>query len=178
MRGNMETITHDFLVKEFKSKRAISALSIFALCGFVVPIIPFMVLKELNTNSLISFAFLMLVFGIPFGYLIGLKNIIKTSRIHSDLENKRFTILIDEIADMMVTKNGRASEMDDSFCELRLRRYSAKKKVTIAISASKFGKLKIGDQCILIFANSEKKPVLVFAGNEYCIDEQLKSYLV
>lgn len=174
----MKIITHEFIIERLKSTRAISALSLFALSGFVIPFIPFWVLGGVNTNALISFAFLFLIFGFPFGYLIGLKNIIKTSKIRNDIENKRFSVLVDEIVDTRVSKNGRSSEMDDNFCELYLRRYSEEKGRTVTVRSAEFRKLAIGDQCILIFAESEKRPVLVFAGNNYCIDENLKNRLI
>lgn len=173
----MKNITYDFLLEELKSKRAISALSVFSLCGFVIPFVPFLVLKTIDANSLISFAFLLLVFGVPFGYLIGLRNIIATARIHSDIKNYRFSVSIDEIVDMQVAINGRASDMDDSYCKLYLKTYSEDKKSTVSVYASTFRKLKIGDQCILVFVKSEKYPVLVFAGNEYCVDKHLNSYI-
>lgn len=173
----MKNITHDYLIKELKSKRAISALSVFSLCGFIIPFIPFLVLKTINANSLISFVFLFLVFGLPFGCLIGLKNIIKTSKVHNDMKNKRFSISVDEIVDMKLSKNGRASDMDDSFCKLYLKKYSEDKKSTVSVYASIFRKLKKGDQCVLVFVRSEKYPVLVFAGNEYSVDEHLNNYI-
>lgn len=173
----MKNITYDYLIKELKSKRTISVLSIFSLCGFIIPFIPFLVLKTININSLISFAFLFLAFGLPFGYLIGLRNIIATSKIFSDIKNKRFAISVDEIIDMKISKNGRASDMDDSYCKLYLKKYSEDKKSTVSVYASTFRRLKKGDQCILVFTRTEKYPVLVFAGNEYYIDEHLKKYI-
>lgn len=173
----MLIITYDFILKELKSKRTISVLSIFALLGFLIPFIPFLVIKEINTNSLISFVFLAVVFGLPFGYFIGMRNIISTRRIYRDLRSQRFFISIDTIVDMRVARSGRSSEMDDSFCELCLQKFSKDTDSSVTVKRSVFDKLKLGDRCCLIFVASEKKPVLVFAGNDYSVDEQLRRYI-
>lgn len=173
----MINITHEFLIEKLKSSRAISVLSIFSLCGFIIPFIPFLVLKEISANSLISFVFLFLIFGLPFGYFIGLKKIITTSKIHKDIKNKQIIISVDEIVSMKVSRHGTTGEMDDNYCKLYLKEYSKDRKSTVSVFASTFRKLKKGDQCILVFTRSEKYPVLVFAGNEYCVDEHLNNYI-
>lgn len=173
----MINITYDYILKELKTKRAISVLSIFSLLGFVIPFIPFFVIETFDIDAIISFIFLFLVFGLPFGYFMGLRNILNTLKIYRDIKNCNFVIWLDRIADMKVSKNGRASEMDDSYCKLYLEKYSKDKKSTVSVWGSKFLKLKKGDNCTLVFVNSEKYPILVFAGNNYSVDKHLEGYL-
>lgn len=173
----MKEITKEYIISELKTKRAISALYVFSLVGFIIPFIPFMVIKSLNTNSMISFIFLLIVFGLPFGYFIGLKNILSTIRIRSDLKKNNFYILNDIVVDMKISKNGRASDMDDSFCKLYLEKYSVDGATTVSVQSNIFKKLKIGDSCILVFCKSEKYPVLVFAGNDYYINKDLCNFI-
>lgn len=169
----MKTINYDYIIKELKSKRAISALSVFSLVGFVVPFIPFLVMRAIDLNSLISFVFLFLIFGLPFGCFIGMRNILNVIGVRREIRKGNYHLSQDTIVDMKVSKNGRASDMDDSYCKLYLEKYSADKKSTVSVFASVYRKLRIGDNCILVFCRSEKYPVLVFPGNEYILDSSL-----
>ena len=161
------------IMKDARPKTQIGFLSVFAMVGFLLPFWPLVVIREINTNSIISFFVLLALFGIPFGYFIGLRNIITTYRMKKHLENENFTILIDSIEEKSTNQYGRTSQMDDSFCVLQLKKYYEKTQKQVTIRAKEFRQVKEGDQCILIFVPSSKAPILVYPGNQYTVADEL-----
>ena len=174
----MKSITHKYILQQLKASTTISLLSIFALIGLLIPFLPFAILKTIDINSIFSFVFLLIVFGIPFGYFIGLRNILHVLYLSRRCKRKEYLILVDCITGLKVSKKGRASEMDDSFCRILLRKYTNKTKKSISIETKVFKKIDKGDQCILIFVDIEKEPILVFAGNDYVIADELKDNII
>jgi hypothetical protein len=170
-------ITKEKIKKDAKTKEQISALSVFALIGLFIPIIPFLFTDNIDTNTIISFVFFLLVFGIPFGYFIGLRKIIKTLYKDKCIKNDEFVIVEDTITDLYATSNCAKYDMDDSFCQLTLKYYSEKSGKNVSIPNKIFRKLKEGDKCTLIFVKNIKVPFLVYPGNEYEIDNELKKVL-
>ena len=114
-------------------------LSIFAVCGIIIPFIPFITLKEININSIISFLVLCCVFGIPFGYFIGIRNVLYSVRVNHSIKSGDFYILEDEIIDFYATQD---ESSPDSHCKIELKIYSEKTNKIIPVKYKVFRKLK------------------------------------
>lgn len=149
-------------------------LSIFAVCGIIIPFIPFITLKEININSIISFLVLCCVFGIPFGYFIGIRNVLYSVRVNHSIKSGDFYILEDEIIDFYATQD---ESSPDSHCKIELKIYSEKTNKIIPVKYKVFRKLKKGDKCFLVFVEFSKKPVIVYPGNECYLDAELEMRL-
>lgn len=154
-------------------------LSIFAIVGTVVSINAIItMIKDINVNTIITAIFITGVFGIPFGYLIGIKKVLYTVRKKNKIKRGDYTIIVDEIEDLYTTMHGRTSDGADNYCHIRLKRYSAINDKSISIPFKEFKKLQMGDQCILLFTNLNKRPFRVYPGNQYVLDEELETKIV
>ncbi len=173
----VQNITYKYLISQLNTKITISGLSVFATVGLVMPFIPFFVSEITNADAIISFVFLLVVFGIPFGYFIGARNIIKTLKIRSNFKNYKFYISKDVVTDIRVIQRMNEDENLDFYGKLYLEKYSLKKDLAICIDIETFNKISLGDSCILVFCDSSKDPVLVFAGNDYIIDSELSKFI-
>lgn len=167
-------ITENRLLNDVHLTGRIIVLSIFAFCGIAIPFIPFITLKEVNTNSIISFFVLLCIFGIPFGYFIGIRKVVYSVRVNHAIKNGDFYILADEIIDFYATQD---ESSPDSHCKIELKIYSEKTNKIIPVKYKVFRKLKKGDQCFLVFVQFSEKPVLVYPGNAYFLDDELKTKL-
>ncbi len=168
-------LTKQKLLNDLQAGKTIAILYIFTFVGFVIPILPFWKLQAINANSIKSFILFTLVFGIPFGYFVGIRNIIRTRKLNKAILSGNITIYIDEIKSFRVTKHGTTDDMDDNYCRLVLKKYSSDGKSTVIVSSKEYDSLKKGDTCILIFAPKVKEPILVYPGNEYLVDSTLRS---
>ncbi len=167
-------ITKNRLLNDVHLTGRIIFLSIFAFCGIMIPFIPFITLKEININSIISFLVLFCIFGIPFGYFIGIRNVVYSVRVNHSIKNGNFYILEDEIIDFYATQD---ESSPDSHCKIELKIYSEKTNKIIPVKYKAFRKLKKGDKCFLVFVQFSKKPVIVYPGNEYFLDDELETRL-
>ena len=111
-------ITKEKIVKGSKSKFQIVVFSICTAVGFLMIILPFLLTRKLDLNSISLSAIFFVAFGIPFGYVIGLKNLLKTIKAQKSINADSYKIVIDKIIDMSTVASGRTSDMDDSFCQL------------------------------------------------------------
>ncbi len=174
----MKLITSQVLEQKLHYAERILVFSVFGVVGFAIPFVPFAVIKEINLDSFLSFLFLLLVFGFPFGYMIGLRKIVYTYRTKKCIQQLKITIIIDEITGFNVSHHGEKEEDNNSFCEVSLKRYSKSFKRNISIEYQVFRKLKKGDKCVLVFIPNYKKPVFKFFGNEYVLSEELVTKII
>jgi hypothetical protein len=171
-------ITKEKIVKGSKSKFQIVVFSICTAVGFLMIILPFLLTRKLDLNSISLSAIFFVAFGIPFGYVIGLRNLLKTIKAQKSINADSYKIVIDKIIDMSTVASGRTSDMDDSFCQLTLQYYSNKTNENVCVSFNEFRKLHIGDRCILVFMNNGNKPTNIYPGNEYFLDQSLAGNII
>lgn len=168
-------ITHEKIVQDYKGGKQVSVFSVFALLGLIVPFIPFFVLKTFDLNSIMSFGFLMAVFGIPFGIFIGLKNIIYVTNVNCSIRNNKIFIIEDVIEDMRMSPYHIREDDDSKYGQITLEKFSNKSNKVLYITSKEFKTHSEGEKCILVFSQYNKKyPALRYIGNDYQIDNTLQ----
>ncbi len=172
------TITKDILMQDLQIKGRTLAFGIFTIVGFLIPFAPFTVNNEINKYSIGYFIMLAIVFGVPFGYVIGLRNIINSYRAKKCIENLDITIMVDKITELYVSNNEDTNGNSDSYSKLELKNYSKKYDKYVSVTFKTFRKLKKGDQCILVFVPFVKKPFFVYPGNKYSLSDELKEKVI
>lgn len=171
-------VTKEKIVKESGNKFEMVVFSIYTTVGVIMTILPFLLTRAVNMNSIILCAIFFLAFGIPFGYIIGLRNLIKTVKAQKSINANSFKIVVDKIVDMSIAPKGGESDMNDNSCQLTLQYYSNKTNRNVCISYKEFRNLHLGDKCILVFMNTDKRPDVIYPGNEYFIDQSLAENVI
>lgn len=167
-------ITQKKIVQDYKGGKQVSIFSVFSLLGLIVPFIPFFVLKTIDYNSIMSFGFLMAVFGIPFGIIIGLKNIIYVINVNRSIKNNKIFIIEDVIEDMRMSPYHIREDDDSKYGQITLEKFSNMSNKVLYITSKEFKTYSEGEKCILIFSQYNKKyPALRYIGNDYQIDKTL-----
>lgn len=169
-------ITHKKIIDDYQAiKTAKIIYFIFTLIGIVVPLIPFLYLKTFDFDSIMSFVFLSLMFGLPFGYFIGLRNIINIHRINSSIKNNDIFIIESKITDKRMSPYNVREDDDSRYGQITIQNFNK----VLYISSKEYEVHSEGEKCILIFSKYNKKyPVLKYLGNEYVVDELLKEKIV
>lgn len=168
-------ITQNKIIDDYQVKKQKTIYFIFTLIGIVVPIIPFIYLKTFDFNSIMSFAFLALVFGLPFGYFIGLKNIIYVHRSNLAIKNNDIFIIESKISDKRMSPYHIRSDDDSKYGQITIQNFNK----VLYISSKEYKIHSEGEKCILVFSKYNKKyPVLRYLGNEYVVDESLKGKIL
>ena len=173
----MKYITFEFLKEQLKIKTTVSVLSVFAVTGILIPFLPLVYFRSINTNAIISFFFLLIVFGIPFGYFMGIRNILKKKKINNCIQNHKFYITENVVTQKMVIPSHHDEDNLELYGRLYVESYGEKKECNVVVDVTTYKKVKEGDNCILVFVEVEESPVLVFAGNEYMIHYDLQNYV-
>ena len=152
---------------------------VFTFVGLLVTVCAGVsLLLNRDTNSLITFAVVTGIFGIPFGYLIGFRNIRTIQKRKAMIKNGQVYLYIDEIVDKTHIFN--SSEPDDpKEYQLTTKAYSEKTGKNVLVSnAREFKAAKVGDACILCFTTMSKRPFMVFPGSQYVLSEELQKKCV
>ena len=155
-------ITKEKLISDANVKGRMTLCSICIAIGVGILFLPALYTENSSTDFLISEIFLLLVFTVPAGYLLGFRNIVKTIRLRNAIRDCTIDIRLDTIQERYVRAQSRPDDTVDKECQLELTDYSEKTGRTIAVPKAKYMKLKKGDQCILLFEPNAKKPFLVY----------------
>ena len=170
---NKKNINLEFLLKEEK-KSSFIILSIFSVIGIGIIISAMLqMIFDFSTNNLITFLVLTTIFGIPFGYFIGLRKIIYLIRKKQLIKKGNIYIYNDKIIDKQ--RLGNTTDIQDKKeYQLTLKDYSGKTRKNVCLKTLKeFNATNVGSDCILVFTKLNKRPFGVFPGELYELDNQL-----
>ena len=162
-------------ISEVADKRAnLFLLSCFAVSGILVTLIALVkMIAEMSTNSIISFLVATCVFGIPFGYFIGLKQIVFILKRNSLIKNGNVIIFIDKIVDKQELGNT-SDHSDPKEFQIEAEKYSLKTGKMVSIREKRnFNQMKVGDECILCFTTMSNLPFMVYSGSVYELSDEL-----
>lgn len=118
-----------------------------------------------------------MAFGIPFGYVIGLRHLLKAINEYKSVKANDFKIIIDKIIDMR-TIAGSSKRLDDKYCQFVLEYYTNRTNRNVSVSFGTFKNMRLGDKCILAFLNNSEKPAIIYPGNDYFVDQSLAGNII
>lgn len=170
-------ITKEKIIQDTKLNRKIVIYSIYTAVGVLITFFPLLLSKNLDLNTLVWSAIFFVAFGIPFGYVIGLHNLLKTIKEKKSAEANNLKIIVDRIINMR-TVAGSSKNLDDNYCQFTLEYYTDKTNKNVSVSFDTFRSMHLGDKCTLVFLNNSKKPTIIYSGNEYLIDRSLAGNVI
>ena len=160
-------ITKEKILKDVK--KGLPVMVIFTLAMFL-PILSPLTTENLSTTNLIIFElFIFTIFTLPFGCVVGLRNVIDTLHRISLIKKGKFVILEDTITGIYTGTQSAKYFLNAG--NISLKKYLRER---IQITNTEERGLKEGNKCILIFTNIAKKPILVYPGNKYELDVSLQ----
>jgi len=170
---NKKIVNLEFLLSEEK-KLAFIILLIFSIVGIGITISTMLqMVFDFSTNNLITFLVLTTIFGIPFGYFIGLRKVIYLIRKKQLIKKGNIYVYNDKIIDKQRLGNTTDTQ-DNKEYQLTLRDYSSKTRKNVCLKTLKeFNAASVGSNCILVFTKLNKRPFGVFPGDLYELDKQL-----
>jgi len=178
MKGKM-IINYETIRMGGDKKNAIALFGVFALVGIALTLGTLVsLLKDMNTNNLITFIVVTCLFGIPFGYFLGIKKIAFRVKRNAMIKNGQVHFYVDEIVDK--TRLGNTEDFHDhKEYQLTTKAYSEKTGKNVLLpSLKEFRSVKVGDTCILCFTAMSKRPFRVFPGSVYELAEEYKGKCV
>ena len=164
-------ITKEKILKDIK--KGLPVMVIFTLAMFLPLLSPLTTENLSTTNLIISELVIFTIFTLPFGCVIGLRNVIDTLHRINLIKKGKFVILEDTITGIYIGTQS-AKYFSDAG-NMSLKKYVGKR---LQIRNTEAKGLKEGNKCILIFTDITKKPILDYPGNKYEIDESLRDKIV
>ena len=168
-------ITKDLILKDSKCRAQIIPFSIFTAVGFLLLFAPFSVADLSKTNLIISEIFLFLVFTLPFGYFIGIRNLIKAIKTYRAIIKGQYIIVVDQVLDKHYYNDSssfNSSDIDHSGWLLYFKDYYKKYNDFVKIKNIKEGDyLKSGDEYYLVFVKGSEGPSYAYKCDKYQLAE-------
>lgn len=160
-------------------KEVVLVLSIVSAClgiGITLNVL-LNLINDYNNATLVGLGIVTIFFGVPFGYILGLRNIIYTLRKQSLIRKGEFSIYIDKIVDKRISNITDGSR--EKYYQIKLKDYSNKTSKYVFLKTLKeFNSVEIGEPCILCFTKLNKKPFAILPGSSYELNSELHSKCV
>lgn len=158
----MREITSDRMLKEENYIAQLICFGIFMLAGVAVAIYPIV-----GRLPLVAVIVIEAGLGIPFGYFLGLRKIIKICKIIKYIKHGEYTVQIDELTSKRMVSGGLHSDTDDSYCQFTFKDYSKRAGKNICVKRTEYDKAKRGDKYYLVYLPIQKEPIRIYPQKEY-----------
>lgn len=170
-------ITKEEILKDTKANRQVVIYSIYTAVGVLITFFSLILSRNFDLDTLIWSIIFFVSFGIPFGYVIGLRHLLKAINEYKSVKANDFKIIIDKIIDMR-TIAGSSKRLDDNYCQFVLEYYTNRTNRNVSVSFGTFKNMRLGDKCILAFLNNSEKPAIIYPGNDYFVDQSLAGNII
>lgn len=167
----MKFITRQTIIDDYSNTVTTAACSISTGVGIFMVILPFILSRKFDANSLILSLVFLVSFGVMFGYVFGLKKLIHIIKVKKCLKNGDFVVIPDIITDIYSQCDYSGNDPKDH--QLTLERYSKQTGKNVCVPFDTFRQLREGDRCVVVLCKASKESVLTYSGNEYVIDKSL-----
>ena len=161
-------ITKNIILKEIRKTIVASFVYSIPMCSVLL----FSFMAEGFVNFIATFLFLFLFFTLPFGYILGLRGLISSIKTYKKIKKNEVYVINDTISKIYI--GGNYAKYESQLGQIVLKGYSSKTGNRISIGRNEYYGYKEGQKCILIFSDLNKKPILVYPGNKYELDNSLK----
>lgn len=145
----------------------------FSIIGISLSIMPMFYLQSFDANTIIAVVFCTLCFGIPFGFIWGIRKTVVALKQLSAINNDAFSICIDKVNDMRMLSSGIKTGTRDSYCQLEFENYTNKTGKCITVRRKVFDKTKKGDEFYLVYLGDIKNTISVFSTRTYKLSNDL-----
>lgn len=172
MEKDKVIITKDLILKGIRKTIVVSFIYSIPMCS--VLLLAFK--AEGFVNFIATFLFLFLVFTLPFGYIVGLRGLISSIKTYKKIKKNEVYIINDTISKIYI--GGNYAKYGSQLGQIVLKDYSSKTGNRISIGRNEYYGYKQGQRCVLIFSDLNKKPVLVYPGNKYELENSLKEKII
>lgn len=162
----MTEISADLILKEEKSARQIIMFGIFLVMGILIMIYPFTTIQALNQESLL-FIFCTWLLGVPFTFLIGLRNILRVTKIYRLIKRGEFEVREDILTDKYLVGSSSNGNDDDSYCQFTFKNYSELTNKNVKVTRREYEEAKEGDKYYLVFVPIRPFPIRHYPQKEY-----------
>ena len=162
----MKDITQKTILEEEICSRQVIMFGIFLVMGILIMIYPFTTIQELNQESLL-FIFCTWLLGVPFTFLIGLRNILRVTKIYRLIKQGEFEVREDILTDKYLVGSSSNGDDDDSYCQFTFKNYSELTNKNVKVTRREYEKAKEGDKYYLVFVSVRPFPIRHYSQKEY-----------
>lgn len=156
---NKKILTEDIIVQECKSKLKV-IVWLFTIVGLgVIVYALFNLITNPCINTMVTFFVYSILFGIPFGYVVGIKNLIFEHSLIKKIRQGKYYLFIDEVSDIELIKK---TTKGDGFLYFK----ETKKSIPLFIRKGYYS-FEIGEKCILLFTADDNKIIKIFRCKDY-----------
>ena len=117
---------------------------LFSIMGVSLSAMPIFYLQTTDVNFAIAIAFCTICFGIPFGFIWGIRKIFIVLKQLSAINNDKFKIHVDKVTNMRMLSSGIKTGTRDSYCQLEFENYTNQTGKCITVRRKVFDKTKKG----------------------------------
>ena len=175
MELKKKSLTKVCLLKDYKYIRQILLFTVFFVAGLAALLSPF-AYWEGDVAKLLTNMAVMLLFAIPFCYIIAYRNIARILRNVRDVKNDHFYI----VEDVVVKKWSLARESGKNNCQIELQDYAKRSGKTIWAQTSEYNQAHRGDIYYMVYIPQKNGKEYLFAAlpaKEYILDDTLRPFL-
>lgn len=156
---NKKILTEDIIVQECKNKLKV-VVWLFAIVGLgIIVYALFNLITNPCINTMVTFVVYSILFGIPFGYVVGFKNLIFEHSIIKRIRQGKYYLFVDEVSDIELVKR---NTKGDGFLFFK----KTKESVPLFIRKG-YCNFEIGEKCILLFMAEDNKIIKIFRCKDY-----------
>lgn len=161
-----KTLTKEQIIKDQNFGSELPSAVIFTVLGIVIPLLP--LTAEKPFNAIIGVFFCAFVFGIPFGYLFGIKNLVKILEIKNALKKNTFKITVDTVVDVkrlncdLEDKKKSRKEFQIAF-----KKFSKETNKYYVTTRRVWQRARKGDEYYLIYIGNLKNTIAVYPLKDY-----------
>jgi hypothetical protein len=160
----MKTLTREELIKQQNYRKQLILYFIFAIVGFSAMAVELFLCRKLDFNSIFQLGFIFLVIFIPFGIILGLRNIIKTFRTINRVKNSELRIRRMTVIDKRRVKSGTDNDWGIEF----------QNNITFFVNRNQQKKFSVGDECFVVFTDDSNDPDNIYPCKEYVLADDLR----
>lgn len=166
------------IIKEQRFTSRIFNSMLFTLIGVCVSALPIIYLKSLDANALIGVCVCVVCFGIPFGFLFGLRSLIPALAAKKAITTGEFSVYVDVVKSTRMLSHGVRSDKGDYYCQIEFENYSKVTGKYYTISRRLFDKTNDGEEFYLISLGGIKKTIAIFPKKKYELSDELIEKLI
>lgn len=164
----MKEIDKNLILQGEKYRLQIFLFGIFGVIGIAAIVYPFASAEEVVPDTIVLAFIMLFAFGIPFGYFLGIRKILRILKTVRLIKNGQYKILEDVLVDVYMGGHGKNSDTDDSYCQFTFKNYSDVTGKNVIVSRSEYDKAQKGDKYYLVFVATQKSPIRCYSQKDYC----------
>lgn len=158
-------LTKKKIIKDSNYILAICIHSIFMIAGILVTFATLIYTRKIDTNSIIGTIFCFIIFGIPFGYIMGLKRVSVYVDKLRKIKNGQYKIKTDLLVKKELLLSG-ADSSNDSFL-LEFKEWSSVTNKVFEATHQKYSSVEENKEYYLIFIDGYIEPDGIYSVSKY-----------